>query len=184
MYFTICVFIDLEKAYDEIPREEMWKCLRSAQTSECYVKVIKDMYDGATTTVRCAAGLTKEFEVGGALHQGSALSTFLCAIVMDKLTKDLRKEVPWLMMFADDIVLSRQNHRELKEDLKIWRNALEERGLKGSRNKTEYLKVGEELKLKGDIAKRVKNFNILVQQSVLMEDVRRSKEKDPSRWMS
>ena len=166
MYFIICVFIDLEKAHDEIPREEMWKCLRSAQTSECYVKVIKDMYDGATTTVRCAAGLTKEFEVGGALHQGLALSTFLCAIIMDKLTKDLRKEVPWYMMFADDIVQSRQNHRELKEDLKIWRNALEERGLKGSRNKTEYLKVGdadvgEELKLKGDVAKRVKNFKHL-----------------------
>ena len=28
------------------------------------------------------------------------------------------------MLFADDIVLSRQNHRELKDDLEIWRNAL------------------------------------------------------------
>ena len=68
-------------------------------------------------------------------------------------------------MFADDIVLSRQNHRELEEDLEIWRNALEKRGLKLSLSKTEYLKVGgadvgEELKLQGDVVKRVKKLQI------------------------
>ena len=31
------------------------------------------MYDGATATVRCAAGLTEEFKVGVGLHHGSAL---------------------------------------------------------------------------------------------------------------
>ena len=58
------------------------------------------------------------------------------------------------MLFADDIVLSRQNHRDLEDDLEIWRNAVERRGLKLSRSKTEYLKAvgvddGEELKLQG-----------------------------------
>ena len=43
-----CAFIDLEKAYDRIRREELWKCLRLAETSGCYIKIIKDMYDGAT----------------------------------------------------------------------------------------------------------------------------------------
>ena len=55
------------------------------------------------------------------------------------------------MLFADDIALSRQNHRELE----IWRNALNRIGLKVSRSKTEYLKAGgveggEELKLQGE----------------------------------
>ena len=54
-----CAFIDLEKAYDSVPREELWECLRLAETSECYIQIIQDMYDGATTTVRSAAGLTK-----------------------------------------------------------------------------------------------------------------------------
>ena len=96
------------------------------------------MYDGATTTVRSAAGLTKEFKVGVGLHQGSALSPFLFAIIIDQLTEGIRKDA----LFADDIVLCRQNHRELEEDLKIWRNALERRGLKVNRSKTEYLRVG------------------------------------------
>ena len=77
-----------------------------------------------------------------------------------------QEDVPWDMLFADDIVLSRQNHRELEEDLEIWRNALERRGLKVSRSKTEYLRVGgvddgEELKLQGEKVKRAKNFKYL-----------------------
>ena len=59
-----CAFIDLEKAYHREPRKELWECLRLAETSECYIRIIKDMYDGTTTTVKSAAGLTEEFEVG------------------------------------------------------------------------------------------------------------------------
>ena len=101
------------------------------------------MYNRATTTVRSAVGLTEEFKVGVGLHQGSALSPFLFAIIMDKLTEDIRKGAPWDMLFADDIVLSRKNHKELEDNLEIWRNALERRGLKVSRIKTEYLKAGD-----------------------------------------
>ena len=71
-----CVFVDLEKAYDRVPREELWECLRLAKALECYVRVM-DMYDRARTVVRSSAGLTEEFEVGVGLHQGSALSPFL-----------------------------------------------------------------------------------------------------------
>ena len=124
------------------------------------------MFHGATTTVKSAAGLTEEFKVGVGLHQGSALSPLLFAIIIDKLTEDIRKDAPWNMLFADDTVLSRQNHRELEDDLEIWRNALERRGLKVSGSKTEYLKVGgvndgEELKLQREKVKRAKNFKYL-----------------------
>ena len=85
------------------------------------------MYDGATTTVRNAAGLTEEFKVGVGLHQGSALSPFLFAIIIDRLMKDIRKDAPWDMLFADDIILCRQNHRELEEDLEIWRKCTGEK---------------------------------------------------------
>ena len=63
-----CAFIDLEKAYDRVPREELWEGLRLTETSECYIKNIKDMYDRATTNERSATGLTKEFKVGIGLH--------------------------------------------------------------------------------------------------------------------
>ena len=146
------------------------------------------MYDGATTTMRSAVGLTEEFKVGVGLHQGSALSPFLFAVIMDKVTEDIRKDAPWDMLFADEIVVSRQNHRELEDDLEIWRNALKRRGLKVSRSSTEYLKAGdveggEELKLQGEKIKRAKNFKYLgstvSSDERCEEEVR--KEKDPSR---
>ena len=49
-----CAFIDLEKAYDRVPREELWECLRLAETSECHVKIIKDMYDGDNNCEKCS----------------------------------------------------------------------------------------------------------------------------------
>ena len=45
-----CVFIDLEKAYDRVPREELWECMRQAGVPECYVESIQDMYKGARTS--------------------------------------------------------------------------------------------------------------------------------------
>ena len=97
----------------------MWEYLRLAETSEWYIRIIKDMYHGETTTASSAAGLTEEFKVGVGLYQGSALSLFIFAIIMDKLTEDIRKDAPWDMLFADDIVLSRQNCRGLEDDLEM-----------------------------------------------------------------
>ena len=36
-----CVFIDLEKACDRVPTVELWECLRLAETSKCYIRIIK-----------------------------------------------------------------------------------------------------------------------------------------------
>ena len=71
-----CAFMDLEKAYARVPSEELWECLRLAEASECYMRIIKDMYDGPTTTVKSAAGLTEEFKVGVGLHKSQHSAYF------------------------------------------------------------------------------------------------------------
>ena len=71
-----CVFVDLEKAYDKVPREELWYCMRKSQVVK-YVKVVQDMYEDSITTVRCAVGMTEGFKVEVGLHQELALSPFL-----------------------------------------------------------------------------------------------------------
>ena len=69
-------------------------------------------------------------------------------------------------MFADDIVLCRKDRRQLQEVLEVWRNALEKRGLKVSRSKTEYMQAGGvddggELRLQGETVKKVEIFKYL-----------------------
>ena len=98
--------------------------MRKAGVSEKYVTTVQDMYDRCTTVVRCAAGLTEDFKVEVGLHQGSALSPFLFAIVMDQLTEEVREESSWTVMFADDIVICSEQGK-VEENLEKWRYALE-----------------------------------------------------------
>lgn len=79
--------IDLEKAYERVPIEEQWFCMRQSVVTEKYVRVVQDMYESSETEVRCAVGVTEEYKVEVELHQGLALSSFLFALVMDRLTK-------------------------------------------------------------------------------------------------
>ncbi|KAK3524762.1 hypothetical protein QTP86_002705 [Hemibagrus guttatus] len=83
------VLENLEKVYDRVPREELWYCMRKSGVAEKYVRVVQDMYERSRTVVRCAVGQTEEFNVEVGLHQGSALSPFLFAIVMDQLSEEM-----------------------------------------------------------------------------------------------
>ncbi|KAK3521777.1 hypothetical protein QTP70_018302 [Hemibagrus guttatus] len=125
-----CVFVDLEKAYDRVPREELWYCMRKSGVAEKYLRVVQDMYERSRTVVRCAVGQTEEFKVEVGLHQGSALSPFLFAMVIDQLSEEVRQESPWTMMFADDIVICSENREQVEESLESWGFALERRGMK------------------------------------------------------
>ena len=148
------------------------------------------MYDGATTTVRSAAGLTEEIQ--GRCWTSPRLSTQPILYSHYHGQADGGHQEGRTMGYAvcNDIVLSRQNHRELEDDLEIWRNVLERRGLKVSWSKTEYLNAGdvndgEELELQGEKLKRAKNFNYLgstvSSDGRCEEDVRR---KVQAGWMS
>ncbi|KAK3513535.1 hypothetical protein QTP70_016470, partial [Hemibagrus guttatus] len=96
---------NLEKAYDRVPREELWYCMRKSGVAEKYVRVVQDMYERSRTVVRCA-------------------------VVMDQLSKEVRQESPWTMMFTDDIVICSESREQVEENLERWRFALERRGMK------------------------------------------------------
>ena len=76
------------------------------------------------------------------------------------------------MLFADDIVLCRSRRDHVERKLEKLRRAMEERGLKIGRRKSEYLGCNEhqdaELHLQGETVKRVKTFTYL--GSMLAED--------------
>ncbi|KAK3570654.1 hypothetical protein QTP86_024551 [Hemibagrus guttatus] len=80
---------NLEKAYDRVPRKELWYCMRKSGVAAKYVRVVQDMHERSRTVVRCGVGQTMEFIVEMGLHQGLALSPFLFVMVMDQLSEEL-----------------------------------------------------------------------------------------------
>ena len=83
------VFIDLENAYDRVTREILWRCLEARGVPVVYTRSIQDMYDREKTHVRMVGRDSEHFPVLIGLHQGSTLSQFLFALVMDVLTRHI-----------------------------------------------------------------------------------------------
>ena len=83
------IFIDLEKVYDKIPRNVMWWALDKHKVPTKYVGLIKNMYNNIVTSVQTSDGDMDDFPIRIGLHQGSALSPYLFALVMDEVTWDI-----------------------------------------------------------------------------------------------
>jgi hypothetical protein len=134
------VFINLEKAYDKIPRNLMWWILDKHKVPTKYVTLIKDMYDKVVTSVRTTDGDTNVFPINIGLNQGSALSHYLFALVIDEVTRDIQGDIPWCMLFADDVALVDESREGVNRKLELWRQTLESEGFRISRIRTEYMR--------------------------------------------
>ena len=93
-----CVFVDLEKAYDRVPREELCYYMKKSGIMEKYVRFVQDIYEESKTVVRCEIGTTESFKVKVGLHQGSALNPLLFVMIMARLTDEVRREPPCTML--------------------------------------------------------------------------------------
>jgi hypothetical protein len=134
------IFIDLEKAYDKVTRNVMWWALQKYKVSSKYITLIKDMYDNVETSVRTSVRDTNDFPINIGLHQGSALSPYLFALVMDEVIRDIQGGIPWCMLFTDDVVLVNESRTRVDQKLELWRRTLEAKDFRLSRSKTEYMK--------------------------------------------
>ena len=87
-------------------------------------------------------------------------------MIMDRLTNEIRREPPWTMLFADDIVICEETREEVERRLESWGYAFKRRGMKVSRSKTEYLCIhgrndDETVKMEDTKVPRVKEFKYL-----------------------
>ena len=104
---------------------------------EGLVKIVEATYNGAMTRIRTQN--TEAFGINVGVYQGSALSSFLFITIMDTLTSEIRKTIPWELIFADDIALMATTEEELQEKAIRWQEALREGGLKMNAQKSEVM---------------------------------------------
>ena len=66
---------------------------------------------------RCAAVTTESFKVKDCTKDQLKLSPFLFAVIMDRLTDEIKREPPWTMLFADNIVIYEETREEIERRL-------------------------------------------------------------------
>ena len=119
LYFA---FVDLEKAFDRVPRDVVWWALRKLGVEEWLIRVVQSMYRNTKSQVRINSTFSDDFLVKVGLHQGSVLSPLLFIIVLEALSKEIRSGCPEELLY---------------EKLKSWKNAMESKGLRVNFKKTK-----------------------------------------------
>jgi hypothetical protein len=46
-------------------------------------------------------------------------------LVMDEVTKDIQEDIPWCILFSDDVVLVNETRVGVSMKLELWRQTLE-----------------------------------------------------------
>ena len=134
-------FVDLEKAFDQVPRKVIWWALRKFGVEEWIVRLVQGMYANAQSHIRVG----EEFEVKVGVHQGSVLSLLLFIIVLEALSREFRSGVPWEDLYAVDLVIIAESLEECVRRLLTWKEA--EKGLGLNAGKTKIMICGTGLDL-------------------------------------
>lgn len=137
------IFVDLEKAFDRVPRTMIEWALRKQRVPQRLVTAVMALYQGTKSKVKALAGESDEFEIGVGVHQGSALSPLLFITVMQEATKEARGEGPWELLYADDLVLTAETLEEVRDMFNRWKAGMEQRGLKINMEKTKLMVSGK-----------------------------------------
>src|SRR6476469_9207370 len=140
-------FVDLEKAFDRVPREVLWWALRKMNVPEQLLEVIQAIYNHAKTAVRTQNEIGEEFEVKVGVHQGSVLSPLLFTIVLEALSKAFRGGLPWEILYADDLVLIAESEEDLIKKIQKWKNGFESKKLRVNVTKTKVMKCYQGLQV-------------------------------------
>ena len=107
-------FVDLEKAFDTVPRKMATATLRWMGAPESEGEMVEAMYGNTTGRVVVGSGMSNAFQVNIGLRQGSALSPLFFILVMELIsrkisTTDALKKI----MYADDLVIVAEHLEEL-----------------------------------------------------------------------
>ena len=81
-------FVDLENAFERVPRRAIQWALRTKGLPEILVKALMSLYEGSKTKVKVGSDFSVKFDLAVGVHQGSVLSPLLnCGRCCDRECK-------------------------------------------------------------------------------------------------
>ena len=137
------IFVDLEKAFDKIPRKAIVWALRRQLVPEILIRRVMMLYEDSRSKMRAAGEESESFPINVGVHQGSALSPLLFILIMEEATKECQDEALWHLLYADDLVLTAESKEEVERKFLEWKRPLETRGMKVNVGKTKLMVTGK-----------------------------------------
>ena len=135
LYFA---FVDLEKAFDQVPRKVFWCAMRKLGFEEWIVQFVQAMCNNTRIKVRVSSIYSDKFSYSSLRE---ALSYEFCT------------ETPWELFYVDDLVIIAETEDELKMKLIKWKANLEAKGLRVNMRKTKIMVSGVDLQMLKDSGK-------------------------------
>ncbi|EYC23464.1 hypothetical protein Y032_0015g2660 [Ancylostoma ceylanicum] len=83
-------FLDLERAFNRVPRKVNWNALRWHGVPEEPIEWVKILYADSRSRMQAAAGTSAELSISAGVHQEPALFV----AVMDAVARDLQRPTP------------------------------------------------------------------------------------------
>lgn len=145
-------FIDLEKAYDSIPRSKIWEVLNILEVDRPLLKIIKELYKENESYVKIGHRLSNPINTTKGLRQGCSLSPLIFNAYVEVALREWKTKcqgmgIPigdntlFTLSFADDQVVIAQDSYDLEFMTKRLYQEYNKWGLQVSLKKTEYLAV-------------------------------------------
>ncbi|KAK3559185.1 hypothetical protein QTP86_005078 [Hemibagrus guttatus] len=169
-------FVDLEKAFDHVPRGILWEVLWEYGVCGPLLRTVQSLYNRSRSLVRIASCKSDLFPVHVGLRQGCPLSPVLFIVFMDRISRrsqglegvqfgDHRLIISSLI-FADDVVLLTSSGLDLQHALGRFTAECEAAGMRVSTSKSEAMvldrkKVACTLQVGGEVLPQVEEFKYL-----------------------
>lgn len=173
-------FIDLEKAFDKVPRTLVWEILENKGVDKKLNKVIQSLYKNTINLVIYKNMKSKVFRTKEGLRQGAAMSPTLFTVFIDKIIRECNRRTKNLFIgyknlipvelsecaYADDVVIMAPTERDLQNNLNVWKEILEDDGMTMNLNKTKVMAIAEKkvttnIHINGVKVQQVEDFEYL-----------------------
>ena len=139
------LFVNLEKAYDCIPRDKLWAVLLQYGIDGQLQTAIMSLYMHSEVCVRVDNATTKPFRVSVGLRQNCSLLPILFLVYVDRIVKksescdgvQIGDCTVQRLLFADDLVLLNSTQNGLQQALDRFSDACSVAEMKIGSTKTE-----------------------------------------------